>query len=435
MFINDGKSLFGNKGLLVSLIILFVLLYLSYYNCYNKVKYINNNMIETFNDNSKTYIIINNENATDFIDDNGVNHGKFLQIGELEVYAMINGISTNISNNTNVTKTVTSSSEHGSSPNLQAIDGNPDTMYHSNGGSNNEWWKIQFDKLYTINKIIYFNRKDCCQIRAKGTELIIFNNKKIGNNTTHILNEDIKQTIDISNDNVVDSLPMPENVRIKLDYNNIALKFTIPKTMGIEYPSKFILVLAQYDSNKKNTGNNKFYLSNEYELNSSVNLNNITYETNICKLVDGKSKCSYKFNNLNISDETGNLFYYKLGISAVYNDINTSFVMPYNINTQDKLFTLNSSTDKQNQQYTDFLKYQENLNKKNTNILKNSSMISTADGQYELIKSQLGKYPDNLLLDEQTINKSLLDDLVDKNMSNGILNINVKMDEDDLNKL
>ena len=70
-----------------------------------------------------------------------------------------------------------------------------------------------------------------------------------------------------------------------------------------------------------------------------------------------------------------------------------------------------------------------------TNILKNSSMISTADGQYELIKSQLGNYPDNLLLDEQTINQKSLSDLVDKNMSNGILNINVKMDSDDLNSI
>ena len=109
--------------------------------------------------------------------------------------------------------------------------------------------------------------------------------------------------------------------------------------------------------------------------------------------------------------------------------------MPYNVNTQDKLFTLNSYTENHNKKNTDFLKYQENLNKKNTNILKNSSMISTADGQYELIKSQLGNYPDNLLLDEQTITQKSLSDLVDKNMSHGILNINVKMDSDDLNTI
>ena len=33
-----------------------------------------------------------------------------------------------------------------------------------------------------------------------------------------------------------------------------------------------MIILAQYDYNKKNTGNNKFYLSNEYELSSSVTI-------------------------------------------------------------------------------------------------------------------------------------------------------------------
>jgi len=297
MFINDGKSLFGNKGLICSLIIILILLYFSYNKCYNKMKYINNSNSIHKNDIEPFFEIVNDPES---------------------------------------------------------------------------------DEYY---------------------------------------------------------LPKPENVRINIEGNNITVKFTMTNIMGTKSPSKFILVLAQYDSNKKNTGNNKFYLSNEYELNSSVDINNITYQTNICTLFDGEPKCSYKFNNLNISDELGNLFYYKLGISAVYNYTNTAFVMPYNINTQDKLFTLNSSTDTQNKQYTDFLKYQENLNKENKNTINNSSMISTADGKYELIKSQLGNYPDNLLLDEQTINKSSLSDLVDKNMSNGILNINVKMDEDDLNTI
>jgi len=229
-------------------------------------------------------------------------------------------------------------------------------------------------------------------------------------------------------------LPVPENVRIKIEGNNIIVKFTMSKIMGIKTPSKFILVLAQYDNNKKNTGNNKFYLSNEYELDSSVQIDETTYQTNICTLIGGEPKCSYKFSDLNIADENGNLFYYKLGISAMYNHINTSFVMPYNVNTQDKLFSLNLSVKDQTQQYTDFLKYQDNLNKtNNNNILKNNYMISTADGQYELIKRQLGDYPNNLLLDEQTINQKSLSDLVDKNMSNGILNIDVKMNSDDLN--
>lgn len=295
MFINDGKSLFGNKGLICSLLIILILLFFSYNKCYNKLNHINN---------------INNNN------------------------------------------------------------------------------------LY--------------------------------NNTIEPFFE---------NDDIDDKLPRPENVRITIEGNSITVKFTISNIMGVKTPSKFILVLAQYDPNKKNTGNNKFYLSNEYELNSSVNIDTTTYETNICTLFDGEPKCSYKFSNLNISDENGNLFYYKLGISAVYDYTNTSFVMPYNVNTNDKLFTLNSSTEEQNQQYTDFLKYQENLNKENPKTIKNSAMISTADGKYELIKSQLGNYPDNLLLDEQNINKTSLDDLLDKNMSNGILNINVKLNESDINTI
>ena len=48
--------------------------------------------------------------------------------------------------------------------------------------------------------------------------------------------------------------------------------------------------------------------------------------------------------------------------------------------------------------YSDFLAYQKGQSKQvSANVY--DSTIATADGQYELIKSQLGNYPDNLLLD------------------------------------
>ena len=94
------------------------------------------------------------------------------------------------------------------------------------------------------------------------------------------------------------------------------------------------------------------------------------------------------------------------------------------------MFTINLSIEQQKSQYDDFIKYQESINNtKKATINKYDSTISTADGRYELIKSQLGNYPDNLLLDEQTINNKALVDLVDKNMSNGILNFNVKINK------
>lgn len=261
--------------------------------------------------------------------------------------------------------------------------------------------------------------------------LLYFSYNKCYMNTYY--NSEIENFYDVTTPEITsstdktDKLPIPDNVRILIEGGTVTLNFTMSNIIGMETPSKFIIVLAQYDSNKKNTGNNKFYLSNEYEMTSTVVVDTKTYQTNVCSLVDGEPKCQYKFSNLEIRDATGNLFYYKIGISAVYNKYNTPFIMPYNVNTKDTLFTIDSSTEMQNKQFTDFLKYQEALDKNKAIPNNYKSTISTADGKYELIKSQLGNYPNNLLLEEQNINESSLGDLVDKTMAQGIINLNVKM--------
>ena len=223
------------------------------------------------------------------------------------------------------------------------------------------------------------------------------------------------------------TLPVPNNVRIAINGGNISLKFSLTNTTDLPTPSQFIVILAQYDSTKKNTGNNKFYLSNEYEITSSVVATKENYQTNLCTFVNGLPNCNYTFKNIDIIDGNGNTFYYKLGVSAIYNNYNTQFIMPYNVNSSDKMFTVGASTDIQNQKYSDFLAYQKSLNNNNTSGTSNpySQTISTADGQYELIKSQLGNYPSNLVLNDQITNSSTLSDLIDKTMANGIININV----------
>ena len=55
----------------------------------------------------------------------------------------------------------------------------------------------------------------------------------------------------------------------------------------------------------------------------------------------------------------------------------------------------------------------------------------TADGQYEIIKSQLGNYPSNLLMDPTSEQQNSLSDIVDKSLAHGILNVNVKEDLDE----
>ena len=218
----------------------------------------------------------------------------------------------------------------------------------------------------------------------------------------------------------------PKSVRIKVSGSSLMVNFTID--ISNQLPKSFIIVLAQYDINKNNTGNNKFYLSNETILNPDLAQNSTINEsdtsqvdapqTNVCTIVNGIPVCQYAFSNLDVKDKSGNFYYYKLGVSAIYNNSNSVYVTPYNISNSNKMFTLGTSIDTQNNNQSTF-----NQNPISANTY--SDTISTADGQYELIKSQLGNYPDNLLIASQTTNDSTLSDLVDKSMAQALLNINV----------
>ena len=240
--------------------------------------------------------------------------------------------------------------------------------------------------------------------------------------------------------NPTDNTPIndpPTDVRININGNNITIIFTIKINNNSKIPKKFIVVLAQHDNNYKNTGNNKIYLSNEYELNMTVSSNEKTYKTNLCTLIQGIPSCTHTFNNVDIKDDNGNLFYYKIGISSVYDNGNSAFVMPYNINTINNLFSLNNSIEQQNNIVDEFNKFKQSqqasqLLDGNNNTYSNTML--TADGQYEIIKSQLGNYPSNLLMDPTSEKQNSLSDIVDKSLALGILNVNVKkkLDEEDV---
>jgi len=225
-------------------------------------------------------------------------------------------------------------------------------------------------------------------------------------------------------------LTPPKDLRIQISGNSIVISFTIDTTVTNIIPKSFIIVLAQYDNNKINTGNNKFYLSNESIINANVSTQT-DLVNNLCTVVDGLPYCKYIYNNIDVNDNSGNPYYYKLGVSAIYNignkSSNSSYVTPYNISSNDKMFTMNNSVDNQNNQYQNFLQYQKaqqgQSNQSSISANTYGDTISTADGQYELIKSQLGNYPDNLLLETQTVDKGTLSDLVDKSMAQALLNI------------
>ena len=185
-----------------------------------------------------------------------------------------------------------------------------------------------------------------------------------------------------------------------------------------------MVVLSQYNSEYINTGNNKLYVSNEDELNSSIYSNNaIKQKTNLCTLINGMPSCKYTFNNVDITDSDNNIYYYKIGISAIYDNGNSKFVTPYNITTINKLFNLTSTLDYQNNLVSELNTYKA-LKAKTLGINGNTTNMPE-DSQYELIKSQLGNYPSNLLMDSQS-EQNLLRTYVDKSLAHGILNVNVK---------
>ena len=252
----------------------------------------------------------------------------------------------------------------------------------------------------------------------------------------------------------VQATPAPQNVRISIANNSVSVNFTVDISNKLPIPTKFIIVVAQYDNTLQNTGNNKYFLSNENELinngfgsgsgsgfgsgsgsgsgssiSSSIGASILasaqTSHAKLCTLINGLPSCSYTFTNLDTLDESGNLYYYKLGVSAVYDWGNSSFITPYNLYSANKLFTLDTSIDQQTNVYNQFLQYKQHQKQlgQPLGVLSNGS--GSTDGQYELIKSQLGNYPSNLLLDPTSATQALLSDLVDKSMAQGILNVNI----------
>lgn len=223
--------------------------------------------------------------------------------------------------------------------------------------------------------------------------------------------------------------PPPLNPRINITGSTVTLNFTINPVADNLTPIQFMIILVQYDYTLIPTGNNKFYISNESinnpNLTSISTINSTLTNNNLCQLVNGNPACNYVFKNLDIIDTNGNPYYYKIGISAVYTNGNSKFVLPYNVTNSNGIFSLTTTLDTQNNQFNDYIKYKQLQTQiKSANY---SSTTSTPDGQYELIKSQLGGYPSNLVMDPTSAKQNILSDLVDKSMAQALLNVNVSV--------
>ena len=217
----------------------------------------------------------------------------------------------------------------------------------------------------------------------------------------------------------------PTNVRISVTVNSCTIYFSMDTSNNKPKPLKFLVVLAQYDKNKNNIGANNFYLSDEFVLNNTQAANpNINQ--NLCTIVDGNPVCQYTFTNLQATDSYGDAYLYRVGISAIYANNNSDFASPENITNQ--YFILNTSIENQTIEYNNYLTFKQqsqNLEAGGRNSSNSKNILSTADGQYELIKQQLGDYPNNLDVSNDTVRQNTLTDLIDKSMSFGKMIVNV----------
>ena len=72
---------------------------------------------------------------------------------------------------------ITSSSIAANAPAKNLVDGNMNTIAHTMNGLG-EWFLFDFGKSVSIDKVVIWNRRDCCQARARDIQVMLSNDNK-----------------------------------------------------------------------------------------------------------------------------------------------------------------------------------------------------------------------------------------------------------------
>jgi hypothetical protein len=148
-----------------------------------------------------------------------------------------------------------------------------------------------------------------------------------------------------------------------------------------------------------------------------------------------------KINLPKVDSTDDKILYYKLGLVTVYkynNTSTTSSTSPQYIETSNvmnvsnmyiqnndyMIFLRNSDMENVDKDWSDFQKMKTEQRDGKVVDPDSGQIISTADGEFQYMKSNLGGYPDNLHLQLDT-NYNTLNELATNQLSQGILNVNV----------
>ncbi len=138
--------------------------------------------------------------------------GLVLNFAEVEVFAMVNGVETDVAQS----GTARQSSTYGPFTAEKAIDGNKAgttasrDIIHTNQQAD-PWWMVELDQSYVISRIVVWNRRDCCGARLNGALVALLDSNQnsikqfvIG----HATNENV---IDVPADEGLPSAPSSDN--------------------------------------------------------------------------------------------------------------------------------------------------------------------------------------------------------------------------------
>lgn len=209
---------------------------------------------------------------------------------------------------------------------------------------------------------------------------------------------------------------VPQYLRIKdIDSENktVTIRFKKPNiTDNTKQVSKYIIALAGYESLEKVGDTDDAKLNYKY-----LKSHTVSPEEGLCD--SDNLYCEYTIPIKFINEKNVNSLYFRLSIITVYSDDTHS----------DTIRLLDNKGNEKTFRLLPSLKAQDNCQKicLEKSIKKNvdtNEMGGDSSNKLELIKRQLGGFPDNLVIDQQTGPNSL-QELTKHQLAQGILDINV----------
>lgn len=213
--------------------------------------------------------------------------------------------------------------------------------------------------------------------------------------------------------------PEPINFKVvEINKDGIIVEFNPPPmptnadgTMPSSIPQllKYCIIIASMDDKGAIVNGQRMFL----QPSNSCTSPDIT---NVALPESQRFVCNYKIPIIPDDNEVS----FKAGLMAIYNSGNSNVINPSNIS----IFKLGLTLSDNINIYNEGVSAIKTKQKLTESIFKPDNVIGAADGHFEMIRQSLGGYPDNLFINQE-IDQHTLSDSINKQLSLGIIDVNV----------